>query len=284
MSFNITYKTLFGITVLHGYALNNGNQEFNSMSLDKKKKILQNYDFENFIEILPSKETFLKLKNNHLIFQIKKSEIKIGVKVSLDDPEIPFIDMPISLTLDFIIKIKDSFFENYTDINLLPNRILYLSNVKPADEPNTFKYIPLLANPVFINDTYFISEVSSPKMIEPLNQFEKRGVLGIISLKMRGDVAAPNILTAQKKIITPTPNFKIHFNNRKTIWKYTRANSDFEVETNLEKPLTKNGFVEIDPNTDFTTNPAEASDYQYPNPSVKSIQKIGSKTYSQIFI
>lgn len=284
MGFNITYKTLFGITVLHSYFLNSGNDEYNSMTLDKKKKIVKNYDFENFIEILPSKETFLQLKNNHLVFQINKSEIKIGVKISQDDPELTFANLSLSLTMTFIIKIKDSFFENYTDINLLPNRILYLSNIKPVDEPIPFKYIPLLSNSVFINDNYIVSEISTAKILKALEDFEKRGVLGIVSLKMQGDVPNLNILTNQKKIITPTPNFKIHFNNRKTFWKYTKTNSAFEVETSLEKPLTQNGFVEIDPLTDFTTNPAEASDYQYPNPSIKSIQKIGSKTYSQIFI
>lgn len=284
MSFNITYKTLFGITVLHGYFLNSGNEEYESKTPDKKKQILKNYDFENFLEILPSRETFLQLKNNHLAFRTNKNEIKIAAKISPDDSELTFANFPLSLTLTFIIKIRDSFFENYTDINLLPNRILYLSNTKPDDEPVTFKYIPLLSDSVFINDSYIISEVSSAKIVKPLEESEKRGILGIISLKMQGNQPTLNILTNQKKIITPAPNFKIHFNNRKTIWKYIKTNTPFEVETSLAKPLTQYGFVEIDPLTDFTTNPAEASDYQYPNPSVKSIQKIGPKTYSQIFI
>lgn len=284
MSFNITYKTLFTVTVLHGYFLNSGNEEYNSMIPDKKKKVLQNYDFENLIEILPTKETLLKLKNNHLVYRTQKSEIRIEAKTNPDDANLTFANVSVSLTLDFIIKIKDPFFENYTNINLLPNQILYLSNVKPVDEPITFKYIPLLANAIFIDHNYFISEVSSAKIVEPLEESEKRGLIGIISLKMQGDKPNLKILTNQKKIITPAPNFKIHFNNRKTFWKYTKSNTAFEVETKIAKPLTQNGFVEIDPQTDFTTQPAAASNYQYPNPSIKSIQKIGPKIYSQIFI
>jgi glutaredoxin-related protein len=284
MGFNNTYKNLFHIAILHSYFLNGGNNEYNSMSDDKKKQMLKNYDFENFIEIIPTRETFLQLKNNHLIFQNKKNIMKVGVKISIDDTDLPFVDMSLALTLNFIIKIKDPFFENYTSISLLSNRILYISNSKPADEPITFKYIPLLANPVFINDDYIISETSTKKTLELFEESEKRGVIGIISLKMQGDSAGLNILNNQKKIITPTPSFKIHFNNRKTFWKYIKTNSAFEVETSLEKPLTQNGFIEIDPAVDFTTNPPEALDYQYPNPSIKSIQKIATKTYSQIFI
>jgi hypothetical protein len=283
MGFNNTYKNLFDIAILHSYFLNSGNNEYNSMSDDKKKQMLKNYDFENFIEIIPTRETFLQLKNNHLIFQNKKNIMKIGVKISIDDPDLPFVDMSLALTLNFIIKIKDPFFENYTNISLLPNRILYISNIKPVDEPISFKYIPLLSSSVFVND-YIISETSSKKILEPFGESEKRGVVGIISLKMQGDSSGLNILNNQKKIITPTPSFKIHFNNRKTFWKYIKTNSVFEVETSIEKPLTQNGFVEIDPAVDFTTNPPEALDYQYPNPSIKSIQKIATKTYSQIFI
>jgi hypothetical protein len=284
MGFNNTYTNLFEIAVLHSYFLNSGNDEYNSMTDEKKKQMLRNYDFESFIEIIPTRETFLQLKNNHLIFQNKKNVMKIGVKISIDDPDLPFVDISLALTLNFIIKIKDSFFENYTNISFLSNQILYLSNIKPVDEPVTFKYISLLANSVFVDTDYIISETSTKKIIETLGEYEKRGVIGIISLKMQGDSSGLNILNNQKKIITPTPSFKIHFNNRKTFWKYIKTNSTFEVETSLEKPLTQNGFVEIDPAIDFTTNPPEAQDFQYPNPSIKSIQKIATKTYSQIFI
>lgn len=284
MGFNITYKTLFGVQILHSYFLNQGNDEFDNMPLNKQKKVLQEYDLKNLIEIQPTKAAILKLKNNHLVFRLTKNGIQIEVKTSPNDSELPFTDIPLSLTLDFVFKIKDSYFENYTDINISSNKILYLSNVKPEDEPNTFPYIPLVANAVFTDTLFFVSEVSTAKIIKPLEEFEKRGLLGIISLKMQGDNSNLNILNNQKKIISPTPFFKIHFNNRKTFWKYTKSNSAFEVETTQEQPLTQNGFVEIDPLTDFTTNPAEASDYEYPNPSAKSIQKIGPKIYSQIFI
>lgn len=107
MSFNITYKTLFTITVLHGYFLNSGNEEYNSMTPDKKKKALHNYDFGNLIEIHPTKETLLKLKNNHLVYRTQKSEIRIEAKTNPDDANVTFANVSVLLTLDFILKIKD---------------------------------------------------------------------------------------------------------------------------------------------------------------------------------
>lgn len=283
MSFSITYKILFEVSLLHSYFLNNGIEEYNSMTSEKKTKMLKNYDFKNFMEILPSLETAKIIKNNHLVYNASKNSLKIGVKISPDDADLTFSNLSLDVTLTFLIKIKDSLFENYTPISPSTKQLFYISNTKPADEPITFKYIPLNSSTDFVTDDYKISELSTVKILETLETNEKNDLFGILSLKMQGDSTALNILSALQEIITPTPSFKIHFNNRKTFWKYTKTNSPFEVETTLEKPLTQNGFVEIIP-TDFTTNPPEVNDFQYPNPSVNSIKKIATKTYSQIFI
>jgi hypothetical protein len=282
MSFNITYKILCEVALLHSYFLNNGIEEYNNMTTEKKTKMLKNYNFKNFIEIVPSIETAKIIKNNHLVFNANNSSFKIGVKISPDDADLTFSNIPLGLTLNFIIRIKDSFFENYTSITP-SSQLFYISNTKPSDEPVSFKYIPLNTATVFIDDSYKISQLSSTKILDTLEANEKNDIFGIISLKMQGDSTNLNILSPLQKIITPTPSFKIHFNNRKTFWKYIRTSSGFEVETTLEKPLTQNGFVEISP-TDFTTNPPEVNDFKYPNPSVNSIKKIATKTYSQIFI
>ena len=283
MSFSITYKILCEVAFLHGYALNSGTEEYNSMTSEKKNKMLKNYDFKNFMEIIPTIATAKLLKNNHLVFNTSKNSLKIGVKISPDDADLTFSNISLALTLNFIVKIKDSFFENYTAISPSAKQIFYISNTKPVDEPLTFKYIPLTAAAVFIDDDYKISELSSTKILDTLETNEKNGIFGIVSLKMQGDNVPLNLLSTLQEIITPTPSFKVHFNNRKTFWKYTKTSSAFEVETTLEKPLTQNGFVEIVP-SDFTTNPPEVNDFQYPNPSINSIKKIATKTYSQIFI
>jgi hypothetical protein len=285
MSFSITYKTLFEISILHGYFLNSGETLYDDLDTDKRKKISKDYSFEDFIEIVPTYETSVLLKNNHILINKKAETFKVGIKISEDDPNLTFANVSTDLTLNFIIRIKDFLLENYTDgIEFTSNQIIYFSNKKPDSEPNTFKYIPLFDDVVFIDDDYKILEETTTTLLDSLYDYEKTGIFGIISLKMQGDNDNLNIMTDDKEIIVPTPKFKIHFNNRKTFWKYNKTGTSFNVETSLAMPLTKHGFVEINPLTDFTTNPPEASDFQYPNPSVLSIRKIASKIYSEIFI
>ena len=283
MSFTITYKTLFELTVLHSYFLNSGIEEFTGMTDERKEKMLKNYEYKNFLEIVPSLETAKIIKNKHLVFNTSKNSLKIGVKVALDDENVTFSNISLDLTLNFIVRIKDYLFENYSDITPTTKQLFYISNTKPVDEPVSFKYIPLSTEATFIDNDYKISELSTTKILESFEPNEINGIFGIISLKMQGDNSNLNILTPLQEISTPTPSFKVHFNNRKTFWKYTKTNSAFEVETTLEKPLTQNGFVEITP-TDFTTSPPEVNDFQYPNPSVSAIKRIATKIYSQIFI
>lgn len=289
MNSSVIYKTLFEITILHGYFLNSGNNEYDSLTSNQKKKLLNNYTFEKFISISPTTETEQILKNNKLLFQTKGEMMKIGVKTSIDDENLTFTNIPLDLTLNFIIRIKDFKFENYTDINLSKTQMYYFSNVTLPNEPVTFKNISLINENIFIDDDYKLTEANTKIVLETLNENEKRGVFGILSLKMQGDISNLNILDDDQKIITPTPNFKIHFNNRKTIWKYINTNTTFKVETLIEKPLVQNGFVEIltaDLDLSLFT-PQEiiiATNTKYPNPSANSIKKINTKTYSEIFI
>ncbi|VXB30428.1 conserved hypothetical protein [Flavobacterium sp. 9AF] len=283
MSFTITYKTLCEITVLHSYFLNNGTDEFSSMTDAQKAKMLKNYKYKNYLEIIPSQATAKLLKNNHLVFIPLPNSIKIGVKVDPNNENATFANIALDTTLDFIIRIKDYLFENYTAITATSQQLFYISNAKPVDEPVSFKYIPLASEAVFIADDYKVTEVSKAKILASFEANEKTGIFGVVSLKMQADNSNLNLLSPLQEIIIPTPTFKIHFDNRKTFWKYIKTNSSFEVETTVEKPLTQNGFVEITP-ADFTTSPPEVNDFQYPNPSVNSIQKIATKVYSQIFI
>lgn len=282
MSFNLTYGLLFEVRLFHNYFLNKGEETFESMSDTDKGKMLQKFNTDAFATITPSLETNTLLKNYKMVFKKTNTGFRVYIKVKETDDIDPFINVPTDLNLTFLITIHDYQFGNYTDLEPVSNQAFFFSNVKPSTEPITFKYIPKTNENVLISNDYLISETTTKALLSVLQSNEKQNVFGIISLTMQGDNSSKNIVNNLGKIINP--NFKIHFNNRKTIWKYIKTNSAFEVETSLEKPLTQHGFVEIDPLTDFTTNPPEASDYQYPNPSVKSIQKIGPKTYSQIFI
>lgn len=286
---SVTYKTLFELSILHGYFLNSGETDFKDLVEDKQKKLLKDYSYENFIEIVPSEETSKLLRNKRSLLSKKSEKINVGVPISNSDPTLTFIDFELDKNLVFIIKISDSYFENYTDINLSPNRIFYFTNVKPSTEPNSFKTISHIEDSIFVDDDFKANETTTSAVLSTLTDNEKLGLLGVISLTIKGDSLDLSLLDTDKKFIFPTPKFKIHFNNRKTFWKYIKASSNLTIETLTEKPLSKNGFIEILPaDLDmFLFSPAdivEATSYIYPNPSVKSIKKVVSKIYSEIFI
>ncbi len=293
MPASITYKDLFKITILHGYFLNSGNTAYNNLDSIIKKKIANNYSFDQFITITPTAETATLLKNNKLIVQSKGDTMKVGVRVDSDDLTTTFIGISLDITLNFIIRIKDFLFENYTDIQLSKEQLFYFSNVMPPlEDSNTFKNIALINDNTIIDNNFKVTVENTKAILNTLEENEKREVFGIISLKMKGKTKALSILDEDNDnaIISPTPNFKIHFNNRKTIWKYVKANSTFNVSTLSTKPLVKNGFIEIlEADLDLSDLSDEektmAAKLQYPNPSVQSIKKTESNTnYSEIFI
>lgn len=283
MSFLITYKILCEVNILHSYFLNDGNDEYNNMSAAEKSKMMKDYDINKFFNIVPTLETQRILKNNNIVYKITKNGLRLSVKVSPDDENLTFSNINLNTTLNFIIRIKDYLFENYTNTTLSSGQIFFFSNAKPISDLVDFEYITLNSSSNFITDDYKLSVDTTKQIIETLTVGERNQVFGMISLKMKGDSTSLDILSAIQEIIEPSPSFKIHFNNRRTFWKYIKSNTSFEVETSSDQPLTQNGFVEISPD-DFTTSPPEVNDYKYPNPSATSIQKIANKTYSQIFI
>lgn len=280
MSFNLTYGLLFEVTLLHNYFLNSGEDTFAGMSASDKEKMLQKFNSDSFVTLTPTVETNSLLRNYKMAFKPTKTGFRMYIKVKEDDEIDPFISIPLDMKLDFLIAINDYQFENYTNLDFVLKQVLLFSNVKPSTEPGTFEYIPKINDNILISNDYLVSEETTTNLLSELQTPERHGVFGIISLTMQGDNTPENIVNNLGKMVSP--NFKIHFDNRKTLWKYINKKAATEIETNSVKPLTYSGFVEIDPLTDFT--PPEPANSQYPNPSVKSIRKINSDYYSEIFI
>lgn len=280
MSFAAKYGLLFEVTLLHNYFLDNGEENYTGMSAAKKEKMLQQFNTDAFASITPALETNTVLKNFKMLFKKNKTGFRIYIKVKETDESDPFIKIPKDLNLKFIIKLNDYQFENYTNLDFALTQLYLFSNVKPLTEPVSFEYLPKINDSKLISNAYLVSEETSAHLIAALQPSEQQNVFGLISLTVKGENTSGNIVTNLGKLISP--NFKIHFDNRKTLWKYINQKTGTEIKTNAAKPLTRSGFVEIDPITDFT--PSQPPESQYPNPSVKSITKINSDYYSEIFI
>jgi hypothetical protein len=280
MSFAFTYELLFEVTLFHNYFLNSGEDTYAGMSVTDKEKMLQKFDSSSFATIVPTVATKTRLKNYKMVFKPSKTGFRVYTKVKEADETDPFISIPANLKLDFRISINDYQFENYSDLDFVLNQMFLFSNVKPLKEPITFKYIPKNNENILISNDFLVSEATTALFLSELHTQERQDVFGIISLTMEGDPNPGNIVNNSGKILSP--HFKIHFDNRKTLWKYINKKTKSEIKTDTVKPLTYSGFVEIDPLTDFT--PKEPVNSQYPNPSVKSITKIDGDYYSEIFI
>lgn len=280
MSYTTTYGLLFEVTLLHNYFLNNGEKTFASMSTSDKEKMLKQFSTDAFISITPTLETNTVLKNYKMVFKKTKTGFSVYVKVKETNKLDPFIKISPDLNLSFLIQINDYQFENYTNLDFARNQLFLFSNVKPATEPVSFKYISKIDDNKLISNTYLVSEKTSANLIAALQPSEQQNVFGIVSLTIQGDNSSENIIDDFGKMVSP--NFEIHFDNRKTLWKYINRKAGTVINTKTVKPLTRSGFVEIDPANDF--DPSQPSENQYPNPSVKSITKIDSDYYSEIFI
>lgn len=278
MSYSSTYGLLFQVTLLHNYFLNNGEETFASMTNADKEKMMQQFSADAFIAVMPALETNTVLKNYKMVF--KKTKTGFGIYIKMKDEFDPFIKVPADLNLKFLIKINDYQFENYTNLDFVLNQIFLFSNVRPLTEPVSFEYLPLINDNKLISNDYLVSEETTANLLSTLQPSEQQNVFGVISLTAKGDNSSGNIIDNSDKMISP--NFKIHFDNRKTFWRYINRKAGTIIKTTAAKPLTRSGFVEIDPVNDL--DPSQPAESQYPNPSVKSITKINSDYYSEIFI
>ncbi|MFD2565671.1 hypothetical protein [Aquimarina rubra] len=133
---------------------------------------------------------------------------------------------------------------------------------------------------------------------QSIQKEQGRGLLGIIELQMIGDntmdvieIDSTDPDDIKSFLLEPIPEYKLHFENRKTIWKYIKKSDANELETSSVKPLTRNGFIEIDPDTDFSGPlPTDIDKYIFPNPTANIIKQVTDEntnittTYSEIFI
>lgn len=274
MAFNTTYKPLFEIELLHDYFLNDGTVAFSTLSDTDKKKRLKLLDISAFIEVIPSQDTTDKMAGHKIVFKTHKTGLSAYCKLKASAQNTSFIPLPSDVALTFIMKVTDSFFENYTQLTTGGPNIFYFGNTKPTTEGGGFQYIAKSSDSTQVTDAYQLSAAGTTALLETLKGSNKIGVFGIIQLTMTGDTGDLSILTTQGDLKSQLPTFKIHFKNRETFWRYKRASDDSEIFTTATpNPLTKYGFVEV----------LHAGD-TFPNPSANHLIPDNNNFFSEIYI
>ncbi|RZS92517.1 hypothetical protein [Aquimarina brevivitae] len=227
MAFKILYKTLFNVHVLHSYFLNNGEEMFSSMPGDEQKKLLATYNYQEFLNILPTPACKESLRNHGLVYRQQNDRILVLAKVEEQgDDYKTVIRLPEDLQLNFYIYKKDYLFDNYTFLKSRENRFFYFTNAKPAAESNPYAYIPAFTDTDLISEDFLLTEavtrqvwydiqinnqntttgsevqlmlelgpsdITTPAGQLIINQSiegaKSKGLLGVLSLKMIGDNA-----------------------------------------------------------------------------------------------
>lgn len=279
------YKELCKVVVRHGYFLDNGADDFNSLTADEQKVALNNYQFTDMLNIVPLAHTQQLLRNLQSRVVFDNQGFKLVVKTAEGGSK-PLIDFADDETFLFAIKLNHPFFPAITNITDSRKRLMLFANSVPDELPGFSDFMPLEADSQYADDTFLLSESDSDILkAARADTSLATGLLGFIYLRTKGNSASLDLLEANGNIKAIPPVFKIHFETRSTYWKYIKRGADFMVETNKTFPLTKKGFIEIDTTNDFDVplDPPE-SGYFYPNPSLENFEFTPTKTYSVIFI
>lgn len=293
---SINYKTLFEVNLYHDYFLDNGIDKFAAMYEEERLLQLGRYHLSEFLEIVPTQETRQKLVNQRMRLINQPGGFRVMVSVEAG-PAFPVIPISASFQLQFLVKIKDEFFANYTDLpfdakkiylftNTLPYADFPLMPLMPAPEPMPDPLPDPPAPPTLpnIDGTFLASEAKTINLLNDLPLVERIGLLGMFDVTITSGDTTYDILSAGKEVKNNHVIFLVHILNLKRYWKYKKNKTNQVFKTINKQPLVKYGYIELE-GTDFVpTQTPDPNTYSYPNADVISIEEDGADIYSVIFI
>jgi hypothetical protein len=299
MAITNLYKTLFKLNFFHHYFLDEGEEVFDPNNGTPPKwqvTNLREYSILDYFDIVPSEKTKKLLKNWKAIYKLQNDGIEVGIKVMpTTPPKTPFIPFSDDFIMDFIITVKDKYFENYTDIVWEKDRLVMISNQEPA----------LLVPPLALGDprpvkvafnflSAFQTQIPGAPMTidldKDINPRELIGKFGFIRMHLLGDGTEIDLRDGAN-LIAVTPRPMLMLKNRETYWYYF-SNKDGALlypitspphpDPDLIRPLTQNGFIEVK-----RIGHGSDPDVEFPNPDAKLIvpdDPTPTKYYSESYI
>jgi hypothetical protein len=287
MSFQSLYRPLFQIKFRHAYHLNEGTSVFNeNLNQDWMATNLNAFDIQTILSIEPSEHTVQLLRNMRARYTLTRDAIIVLVRTDNVDENLPFIEFDPTTHFDFLIGIRDPYFENYTDIELDRSKLMLISNLEPEEaeepvEPEDPTAYPL-PKPVEVS-YHALSEFGSGgsdltiHLYDTLTQNELVGKIAVLRICLTNDDGELMLTNeAGDEFAENLPEATLSFANRSTYWKYIDTSDGSEIfTTNTEKPLTKFGYVTITHSGD-----------EYPNPNANLIikDKDSGDLFSEVFI
>lgn len=262
MSFNSTYRTLFELKFRHLYFLNEGAEEF-SEALDEDWMVtnLRAFDIRTILDITPTAGTIQLLRNLRAKFVYTKDSLMVLMRTENSNQDAPFIGFNENQAFEFLIGIRDAYFENYTQITLDRTKYILLSNKTPSVSVEE-----TALDVVFSKFSEFGTSSSdlTIDLLDTIDSNELIGKIGLIRVHTTGDLGEITLTNpGGDEFNAVLPSVTISFENRNTYWRYLNASDGTEIFTTAdENPLTKYGYITI-------TN----SGTEYPNPNINLIVK-----------
>lgn len=133
------YLRLFEIRLLHHYWLDEGATIFDAIaSQEKRERRLSSYDLRSFLSVTPTAATASVLAGLRAVCK----ETSLGSIVAVPSGTV----VPPDTVLDFVLRIRDSGFDNYTALTLRPRNIYEIFH---QPEKKLYRYkenVPVLSN------------------------------------------------------------------------------------------------------------------------------------------
>lgn len=294
MGFNKVYRSLFNVEILHHYFLDEGEEVYGaSLDTSKMEVNLAAYQLSKFMDVKPTEKTLTTLRNLRSRFIQSNHGFQV---VTASDGDEPFIPFSSDLTFDFVARITDQFFENYTNITIDRSEPLFLTNQTPSSSieetavPVRFCLLSDFETPLTNGATPTLPMVEIDIDLDDIDSRELVGAFAVIRIHLTGEVGEITLTNGADEFNGTLPEVNLIFENRSTTWKYHRSKDSVQVHASVgEKPLTKNGYITMNDGATDYPNPSarmiyDGEDQMYKDLSDALVTEDVAKKYSRVFI
>ncbi|MCC5938894.1 MAG: hypothetical protein JJU34_16575 [Lunatimonas sp.] len=280
----LAYHTLFSVRIFHRFFLDLGASSFEQLDDRARDRQLERYDWRQFFSWMPVGNTARLLKGHQIVVKSSPTRWDALIRRDSENMQESFIPVSPDLTLVFGLYYKDPFFEHYTEMPFLSDEAMVWCN--------NLERFPLgdAHNPIAVEEDIFFNEGIIADASVKRSLCEQLGITlssdckGLLILTMQGQSGAYNILNGNGTLKQTPTDFYLNFANRATYWRYVKPEAAFSVETTDVKPLTRDGFVPIDLESDFSGSPQWPSEHPFPNPDIQFLKREGDKLISEIYL
>jgi hypothetical protein len=268
-----SYVQLFQLKFTHHYFLDEGEEVYGvDMTSEQEALNLRLYNISDFLSIVPTSKTEKTLKNWRSRMVMSQDGFSILTKASPDNASEPFIAFDDNMFFDFIIRIKDKYFENYTDIEIDRSKFVYISNTAPT-AANVSSETATSIQQIAISDFGNAYTDMDIELNDDISSNELIGAFGIIRINLIGDGGEINLSNGAGEFAASTPEPELVFTNRQTKWRFIDANDGSVLKTTDLIPLTKNGYIAV-----------KKGSLEFPNPKPDLVILDSGDYYSEVFI